>query len=356
MTRRKKLAVGVGATVLSAAAYLFFWPIPVDPRPWTPPDAPALEGPFAANDALAAAERLPIGGVGPEDVDVDAQGRIYGGLVDGRIVRMAPDGSEREDFADTGGRPLGLDFDAGGNLIVADADKGLLSVDRDGNVSELVSEHQGQPFVFTDDLDIASNGTIYFTDASKRWNRHHVRDAFFEHGAHGRLFSYEPKGRELRLLLEDLYFANGVAVAADDSFLLFNETSEYRVTKLWLTGERAGKTEIVIDNLPGLPDGISRGEGGVFWVALFGPRVSTLDYLLPRPVLRGVVYRLPRFLQPEPARHAFVLGITAKGEVVANLQDASPESYSPLTSVEQHGSFLYLGSLEYPGVARIAAP
>jgi len=78
--------------------------------------------------------------------------------------------------------------------------------------------------------------------------------------------------------------------------------------------------------------------------------------MLPKPWLRKLVYRLPMFLQPAPARHAMVVSIDADGQVVDNLQDASADSFSPLTSVQQHGDELYFGSLERDHVARLPLP
>lgn len=356
MSRKKKVLSIAGVLLIGLLAYLFLWPVPIDPAPWTPPKAPPLEGPYARNQALAEVHILGIGGRGPEDVEIDSDGRIYGGLHDGRIMRMKADGSELEQFCDTGGRPLGMEFDAAGNLIVADADKGLLSVDPSGNIEVLSTEHDGRRFGFADDVDVATDGTIYFSDASTRWDRHHVREAVFDHRPNGRLLSYDPASKRTEQLLDQLYFANGVAVAEDESYVLVCETTRYRVQKLWLSGEKRGQTEVLIDNLPGMPDGISRGHDGVYWVALYTPRIEDLDRMLPRPWLRRVVYRLPLFVQPDAPRHAFVLGVREDGKVVANMQHAGKGSFSPITSVEQAGELLYLGSLEYPGVARIAVP
>ena len=72
--------------------------------------------------------------------------------------------------------------------------------------------------------------------------------------------------------------------------------------------------------------------------------------------VRKIILRLPEFLQPAPDRHAFVLGIDGEGRVTHNLQYSSSESYSPITSVEEKEGVLYLGSLTYPGFARINAP
>ena len=124
----KRILLTLFALLVVLVAYLLAWPVPIEPIAWTPSVPPALDGDYAPNRYLADVERIDLpSGYGPEDVAVDSLGRIYGGLQDGRIVRMTPDGAAAETFADTGGRPLGLAFDGAGNLIVADAFKGLLS-------------------------------------------------------------------------------------------------------------------------------------------------------------------------------------------------------------------------------------
>src|SRR5437660_1699121 len=94
----------LGVAMLALLGYLFFWPVPIEPVAWQAPPAPKLEGPFAANDYLARVERIGEGaGVGPETIALDKQGRIYGGYVDGRILRFSHDGKTTEEFANTGG-------------------------------------------------------------------------------------------------------------------------------------------------------------------------------------------------------------------------------------------------------------
>lgn len=339
------------------ALYLLAWPVPVDPVAWTPPAAPALEGDYAPNTYLAAAERLDLpSGYGPEDVAVDARGRIYGGLQDGRIVRMQPDGSVIETFANTGGRPLGLAFDGAGRLIVADAFKGLLSVSPEGEITVLSTEAGGVPFAFADDVDIGPDGVLYFSDASSKYGQHNYKWDIVENRPNGRLLAYDPATGATRVLLDDLYFANGVAVSPDGAFVLVNETARYRVRRYWLAGPRRGASEIVLDNLPGFPDGISSNGAGLYWLALASPRNGLLDHLGPYPFVRKMLLRFPEAMQPAPRRYAFVLGLDADGRVVHNLQNPSGDPFAVVTSIEQVGNVLYLGSLSEPALARVAVP
>ncbi|MFL2946034.1 MAG: SMP-30/gluconolactonase/LRE family protein [Parvibaculales bacterium] len=218
-------------------AYLFIWPVPIDPVANEPfPPNPAGQGVFAANQKLDAAELLTLG-PGPEGIAFDAAGNLYTGLVDGRILRADPNGNIST-FADTGGRPLGLNFDAGGNLIVADAKKGLLSIDAGGAVEILTDSVDGERMIFVDDLAIARDGMIYFSDASTRHAYGTDLLEIYEGRPTGRLVSYNPVTNETRVLLDKLYFANGVALSQDEDFILVNETFRTRITRYWLRGEK----------------------------------------------------------------------------------------------------------------------
>jgi len=326
---------------------------PVDSVAWNPPQAPEAVGVLAPNERLTGAELLALGQIrGPEDVDVDAEGRVYAGLDDGRIVRILADGRV-EDFASTGGRPLGLEFDAGGRLIVADAWKGLLSISSGGQVSVLATEADGVPFGFTDDVDIARNGIIYFSDASSRWHQPDYELDLLETRPWGRLLAYNPDTRETRVLLKDLYFANGVALSSNEDFVLVNETWRYRVLRYWLAGPRAGQSEVFADNLPGFPDGISGNRKGVFWLALPSPRKADLDALHPLPLMKEIVAGLPQFLRPKAVRYGLVLALDENGHVLASLHDPGGEHLREITSVEQAGDHIYFGSLSNDRIGRM---
>lgn len=334
--------------VAALAAYLLFWPVPVDPVAWDAPEAPALEGRYALNETLSTVRLLGVGeGVGPEDVAIDDAGNLYVGYEDGRLVRFDADGSAPDLIANTGGRPLGLDFAPDGTLVVADGYRGLLRINpASGALTVLTDSADGVPFRFTDDVDVASDGTIYFTDASSKFGpAMHARDDIIEHGGHGRFLKFDPATGDTTVLIDGLQFANGVALSRDEDFVLVTQTGSYNIVRYWLKGEHAGEHEIFLDNLPGIPDGISGNGEGTFWVALFAPRNAALDAMSDKPLLRQVVFRLPSFMQPQPARHAFVLGLNERGEVTHNLQHQSDGAFAPITSVEQSGQRLYLGSL-----------
>jgi sugar lactone lactonase YvrE len=325
--------------------YLLLWPSPIDPAAFEPDAPPALTGPLAPNDRLAKAEWIATGKVhGPEDVEVDAEGHVFTGTEDGRVVRIDPDGTVA-DVVNTGGRPVGIDMDAAGNLIVADAIKGLLSVSNDGKITPLVPSDGDFPLGFADDVTVANDGMIYFSDASDKFKHDEYLLDMLEARPHGRLLRYDPATKKTDVLSDGLYFANGVALSKDEDFLLVNETYRYRVKRYWLKGDRAGQVEDVLENLPGFPDNITSAPDGGFWLALFTVRNDDAEWLAPRPFAKSVLAKLPKFLWPKPEPYAFAVKLDANGQIVDSLQDPKGERLFAITSVTERDGNLYLGSL-----------
>ena len=292
---------------------------------------------------------------GPEEVALDHEGRVYGGTQDGKIVRLLPDGT-LELFADTRGRPLGLQFDRNQNLIVCDSNRGLLSINPRGVITVLATSADGVAFRFTDALDISSDGTVYFTDASARFGQDEYLYDLLESRPHGRFMSYDPAAGQVEVLMKDLYFANGVALSRQEDFVLVNETYRYRIIRYWLKGPRAGTHEIFIDNLPGFPDNISGNRKGTFWLALFTVRNQTVDTLHPFPFLKAQMAKLPKALWPRPRPYGLVLALDERGKIIQSLHEPTGEHLKEITSAREYGGYLYLGSLHNDRIGKYKLP
>lgn len=351
MKLSKLIALGLAPLL----GYLFFWPVTIESYAWTPSPKPT-EG-YSYNDVLKDIEKLSLGvGTGPEGISFDQKGRLYAGYADGRIMRFQPDGSQPELLANTGGRPWGTHAEPDGSAVyVADAKKGLLRV-RSGVAESLAAGADGLPFKLTDDVDRASDGTLYFSDASYKYGMDKMLDDVLEHGHYGRLLSYHAATGKVKTLINGLHVANGVAVGPDDAYVLVSETLEYRVVRHWLKGDRAGTSEPFIDNLPGFPDNISYNGRDGYWLALFAPRDPVLDALLPYPWFRKIIYRLPEAIRPKAAMHSWVLKLDLSGKVVANLQYKGENTFAPITSVREIDGWLYFGSIAYPAIGRMRLP
>jgi sugar lactone lactonase YvrE len=357
---RKLLAI-VGVLLLLAVAYLLLWPVGIDPVAWQAPKFEGYAGPHARNERLAAAKTIPVGlGVGPEHVEFGPDGYLYTGVLSGAILRHNPEGTLFQKFADTGGRPLGMDFDTHGNLIVADALRGLLMVTPDGQVSTLLDKVADTPIRYADAVVVMSNGPMYLTDASQRitpqeWGTFDAAVIdILEHSCTGRVIEYDPSSKSARIVMSDLCFPNGVALSANEKHLFIAETGKYRIWKVDVTSDGLSAKEaeqspgaqarVILDNLPGYPDNVTSNGRGRLWTGLTKPRSAAIDGMADKPLLRKVTLRLPKALWPVPPAYGHVIGFDEEGRVVADLQD--PSGRIPETSgATEHLARLYIQSL-----------
>lgn len=340
----------IACSVLLLIGYLTFWPVDVDPVAWHSPKNKGYINAFAKNQRLSQMHRIELNGdIGPEDLALSKDGHVYFSLLSGDIQFLDSAG-HIQSWVNTGGRPLGIEFDPNGNLLVADAFNGLLSISPDGKITTLVNRVAGSDINYADDVDVATNGKIYFSDASVKFKakKYGTYGASLldinEHGGHGRIIEYDTETKESTVLVEGVNFANGVTLSHDEQFLIFNETGTYRVMRLALNGDQRGDLEVVIDNLPSFPDNIARGSKGVYWLGLVSPRSKPLDRLSNYPSLRKVIQRLPEFLRPKAEHYGHVIAINDEGSVIFNLQDPL-NIYGHTTGALEVGNQLYISSL-----------
>ena len=315
------------------------------------------------NQKLAGLKMIDLGGEeGPEHIVLARDGKLYTTVLSGNILRMNPDGSGREVFANTGGRVLGFDFDAAGNLIAADAVKGLLSISPDRKITVLTDKVGGDPIRYADAVVVARNGKMYLSDASTRFAPARWGGTFeasvldiIEQSSTGRILEYDPATRGTRVVAKGLSFANGVALSQDEKDLFVAETGKYRVWKIAtdardLDVSKPGpQARVLLDNLPGYPDNLMRGLDGKIWMGLTKPRSPMVDGMAEKPFLRKLTLRLPRALWPVPKAYGHVMAFTEDGKIVADLQDPSG-AYPETTAVTETADRLYVQSLHAKGL------
>ena len=234
-------------------------------------------------------EVYPVPGPGAEDVVVAGsgpdEGAVFTGTEDGALWRVSHDGRRIDQVADTGGRPLGLEIDLDGRLLVCDAALGLLRVDtRTGAVEPVLDRVSGIPMMFCNNAAIAGDGTVWFSDSSTRYGIEQWKDDFVQNTCTGRLLRL-PEGGNVEVVLDGLAFANGVALAADESYVAVAETAARTVVRRWLTGpRRRGAATTWSRDLPGYPDNIARGSDGLIWVSIASPRDPVVESLRSAPM------------------------------------------------------------------------
>ncbi|GIG88704.1 SMP-30/gluconolactonase/LRE family protein [Plantactinospora endophytica] len=331
----------------------------IDPVVWRPPQAPARSRQGHGADPMPPVLRHAVPGPGPEDVAIDSAGRPYTGLADGRLVRLSADGTHPQVVAETGGRPLGIEVDRDDHLVVCDAVRGLLRVEPDASrVRTLVAAGTpvgSAPLRLCNNAAVGADGSIWFSDSSQRFELPYWKADLLEHSGTGRLLRWHPDGHTEEVLT-GLQFANGVALAADESYVVVAETGAYRLTRVWRSGPRTGEVDRLAENLPAFPDNLARDDAGLLWIAMGSPRNALLDRVSPwHPAVRRAVWALPDLLQPKPANTAWVQAVDADGQVRYDFQATVP-GFSMVTGVRRHGDTVWLGSLHGGAVASFDLP
>jgi sugar lactone lactonase YvrE len=295
----------------------------------------------------------PLPSMGAEDVVVTDAGVVYTGTEDGSIYAVRADGSRVDLVGHTDGRPLGIELLPDGRLLIADARQGLLAMETGtGEVEHLVDTVHGHRMVFCNNAAVAANGDIWFSDSSDRYGIERWKRDFGQKRRTGRLYCLRTDGTVERHL-DGLAFANGVALAADESYVAVAESSARTVVRLWLTGDRAGERDHLCEDLPGYPDNIARGSDGLIWVSIGSPRDPLVELVHRLPMsVRRLITAVPERLQPQPKRTVRVMAFDDGGELVHDISgDAS--SYHMVTGVREHHGQLWLGSLHEAAVAVI---
>ena len=324
---------------------------PVSPVRWQPPPVKPLPQ-FGPADLTV----VPMPGDAPEDIVVDADGALWTGLVDGRIVRIDPSG-ELKVVGHTTGRPLGMTVTHDGRLLICTSPGGLLSMDRStGHTEVLVDAVNFKPLNFCSNVCELPDGTIYFTQSTAKFTYANFKGAIIEARGDGGLFRRDPDG-SVHTVLENLYFANGLTPTLDGSALVFAETQGRRLSKYWLTGPKAGTVTVLAEHLPNMPDNISTGSDGRIWVAMVTPRNTAADALAPKlPLLRKIVWALPDKLQPQISPEVLAVAFDPDtGAAVAGVHMKRPD-FGVVTGLVEHDGRLWMSSIGFPAVAHCAVP
>lgn len=331
-----------------------------------PPSTAVDSGsPFALNDKLRQVETIGLGEIeSPEDVALDADDNLYCGNRHGDIIRFfAPDYKRQEVYAHIGGQPLGIVMTKQGTLFVCVGGMGLYKVNPDRSVEKVTDETNRSLFSIiddsrlrlADDLDVAPDGRIFFSEATVRYEMHEWPTDSLESRGNGRIICYDPRNGKTHTCLRNLVFPNGIVMASDGQSILFAESWACRISRYWFDGPKAGKVEPVIENLPGYPDNLNRASDGNYWLAIMGVRNPVFDLAMRKPGFRRrMSKKLPgdEWLAPN-LNTGCIAKISESGEVLDVMWDLGGENHPMITSMREHKGHLFIGGIHNNRIGRI---
>jgi ribose transport system permease protein len=320
------------------------------------------------NNLLQQAEPIGLGSVeGPEDVILDEQGRLYCGDRRGWIHRFSGEGlRDHEIFARIGGHPLGHAWDSRGNLLVCSAGMGVYGVEPSGKVFKVTDETRRSPFRLkddssigiADDLDVAPDGRIFFSDPTTRFDLTTAWNDVYEGRPNGRVLCHDPATGTTTTVKKGLVFPNGICVTHDGQAILIASTWMCEIYRYWISGPREGEFEIFAEGFPGYLDNINRASDGGYWLAINGMRSPAFDLAMRMPGFRRqMIKTLPfdEWLFPS-MNNGCIVKLSSAGEVERTYWDLKAENHATTTSMREHDGQLYIGGLENNRVGRITIP
>ncbi|KAM7327146.1 hypothetical protein ACRRTK_013513 [Alexandromys fortis] len=360
---------------------------PIDPQILSFKEPPLLFGVLQPNTKLRQAERLFENQLsGPESL-VNIGDVMFTGTADGRVVKLengevetiARFGSgpcKTRDDEPTCGRPLGIRAGPNGTLFVVDAYKGLFEVNPQKRAVKLLLSSEtpieGKKMSFVNDLTVTRDGRkIYFTDSSSKWQRRDYLFLVMEGTDDGRqvflsglplsyLLEYDTVTKEVKVLLDQLRFPNGVQLSPEEDFVLVAETTMARIRRVYVSGLMKGGADMFVENMPGFPDNIRSSSSGGYWVAAAtiraNPGFSMLDFLSEKPFIKRMIFKLfsQETVMKFVPRYSLVLEVSDSGAFRRSLHDPDGLVVTYVSEAHEHDGHLYLGSFGSPFICRLS--
>lgn len=250
-----------------------------------------------------------------------------------------------------------IDLDPEGNLVVADLHGPHVRVHATGRIERLptlAGSPQG-----TAGVAVGRDGVVYYGAHTERYADSDDLEAFLSMLAArptSELRAFDPATGRERTLVEGLLLPVGVELSADEDFVAVAEFFAYRVTRYWIRGPKAGTSDHLVANLPGMVDGLASDGRGTFYLTMPGYRPDALDWLHRRPWVKEQLAKLlPLLLRvgAGPGRTpGVVLALDESGRVLRTFQDPEGAVVGSVTAAEYHEGSLYLTSITGDWIAR----
>ncbi|CAF1070278.1 unnamed protein product [Didymodactylos carnosus] len=323
------------------------------------------------NDFLSHSKRILVGS-GPESIE-ELNGYLYSGLKNGSLVQLNPTTGETviiyapesktcggDEYEHICGRILGIRKYSDKELIFVEAYSGLYKFNVETKtIIQLIAANDtrfdNRPLRFINDLDILDKQYIFFTDSDWLYPRRNFVSTLLRSNPRGRLIRYDIINGKVRTFNNQLSFPNGVQLTVDQQAVLICETSLARIMRFWINGPKTGKTDIFIENLPGICDNIRMTERKTYWIAFAAVRSlmkpTLVDRLRTWPLLRTLISYFPSWILNyfmHSSRHGLVIEVDNNGQILRSLHDPEGINIPSTSQVTEYNGYLYFGSYYLP--------
>jgi gluconolactonase len=199
---------------------------------------------------------------------------LFTDIPNNAIVKWTPtNGDSRgegktEIFRQPSGNANGLMFNQAGQLLACEHSNRRVSQTVFGQVVTLADKFEGKRLNSPNDVDIAPDGSLYFTDPIYGLPRPQDKELDFEG-----VFRLSPDGK-LTLLVKDFVHPNGIALSPDAKTIYIND-SESKLNHMRAFDVQADGTltngrvfaDMKVQGIPGAPDGLKVDPQGNIWTS-----------------------------------------------------------------------------------------
>lgn len=230
-----------------------------------------------------------------EGVMCARDGTVWAADGRGACTRITADGLREERVGQVGGEPNGICLDAAGRVVIANLCGEVQRLDpATGRHEVLATQASGRRTTSPNFPFLDRRGRLWVSNSSARAD---LMEAILHPAPDGFLFCLRDGRSEV--VAEELWFANGVAVDADERFVYVAESSASRIVRFPIRADGSlGPREQYGPALGSAPDGIAFDEAGNLWVTL--PMRNAVGYVTPAGALEvvledteGRIVRLP---------------------------------------------------------------
>jgi gluconolactonase len=184
---------------------------------------------------------------------------LFSDCVANKLYKYAPGGRGHTEFADIPGGPIGNAFDSQGRRYTCEfRERRVTRTSKNGKVEVLAARFEGKRLNAPNDITVRRDGQIFFTDPAFG-NQQDTRELDF----YG-VFHLTPRG-ELNAVARLKTRPNGLALSPNGKTLYVTD-SDARLVRAYDL-EHGAAERVLIEKIPGVPDGIRVDEKGNLWIA-----------------------------------------------------------------------------------------
>jgi hypothetical protein len=181
-------------------------------------------------------------------------------------------------------------------------------------------------------------------------------------GNTGRLWMYDTEDQTVGLVGSGYAFTDGILMEGDgngpEESVLLTDNVRFQMHRVHLAGARAGESEVLWKDLPGLADGMRRDSKGRIWVTFIAERGPQLTWAHANPEVKPFLMAHPQLISLAPTNSLLLLSPDASTPLWFTSHFQTRVTSIAAVTPEKSGQYLYLSNFsdKTPGLHRIDSP